>query len=85
MLLALRSQDPADARLHELLGADLRHDDALHAEALELLRGHDAMRQAREHTRQVGAEAGRAARAAAAGPAKEALLALVEGVVDRVG
>ena len=28
VLLALRSGDPADARLHELLRADLRHDDA---------------------------------------------------------
>jgi heptaprenyl diphosphate synthase len=85
VLLALRSVDPADARLHELLGADLRHDDALHAEALELLRGHDAMRQAREHTRKVGAEAAALLAPLPSGPAKEALLALVEGVVDRVG
>ena len=85
VLLALRSQDPADARLHELLGTDLRHDDVLHAEALQLLRGHDAMRQAREHTRQVGAEAAQLLAPLPAGPAKEALLALVEGVVERVG
>ena len=86
VLLALRSDDPADARLHELLRADLRHDDALHAEALGLLRRHDAMRLAREHTRQVGAEAGGAARAAAAERGQGgAARASVEGVVDRVG
>jgi heptaprenyl diphosphate synthase len=85
VLLAMRSQDPADARLRELLGTDLRHDDALHAEALQLLRGHDAMRQAREQTRQVGADAAELLAPLSAGPAKEALLALVEGVVDRVG
>jgi heptaprenyl diphosphate synthase len=85
VLLALRSEDPADARLRELLGTDLRSDDALHAEALQLLRGHDAMRRAREHTRQVGAEAAELLAPLPAGPAKEALLALVEGVVERVG
>ena len=85
VLLAMRSEDPADARLQELLGTDLRHDDDLHAEALHLLRGHAAMRQAREHTRRVGAEAAQLLAPLPAGPAKEALLALVEGVVERVG
>ena len=42
VLLARRSTDPADARLLELLDADLT-DDALHAEALDLLRKHPAM------------------------------------------
>lgn len=45
MLYALRSGDPADARLHELLATDL-DDDARHAETLALLRAHPAMREA---------------------------------------
>ncbi|WP_340540832.1 polyprenyl synthetase family protein [Nocardioides sp. GXZ039] len=48
VLLALASTDPADARLHELLRADLT-DDALHAEALALLRAHPAMDEARAY------------------------------------
>ena len=45
MLLALRSEDPADDRLKSLLGRPLP-DDAEHAEALSLLRAHPAMDQA---------------------------------------
>nr|WP_122819215.1 polyprenyl synthetase family protein [Nocardioides pantholopis] len=48
VLMARASTDPADARLLELLDADLA-DDALHAEALELLRRHPAMDQARAY------------------------------------
>jgi heptaprenyl diphosphate synthase len=48
VLLARRSKDPADARLLELLDADLT-DDALHAEALDLLRKHPAMEEARSY------------------------------------
>ncbi len=47
-LLARRSTDPADARLLELLDADLA-DDALHAETLDLLRKHPAMDEARSY------------------------------------
>jgi heptaprenyl diphosphate synthase len=47
-LMALASTDPADARLHELLRADLSDDD-LHAEALGLLRKHPAIDQARAY------------------------------------
>ena len=43
-----RLQDPADARLLELLDADLTDDD-LHAEALDLLRKHPAMDEARAY------------------------------------
>ncbi|QBX54893.1 polyprenyl synthetase family protein [Nocardioides seonyuensis] len=46
ILMAKASTDPADARLLELLSADLT-DDALHAEALDLLRKHSAMQEAR--------------------------------------
>jgi heptaprenyl diphosphate synthase len=48
VLMALASTDPADARLHELLRADLT-DDRLHAEALALLREHPALDQARTY------------------------------------
>ncbi|MFB9313203.1 polyprenyl synthetase family protein [Nocardioides plantarum] len=48
VLMALASTDPADARLRELLRADLT-DDALHAEALGLLRQHPALEQARAY------------------------------------
>ncbi|HEY5248431.1 MAG TPA: polyprenyl synthetase family protein, partial [Dermatophilaceae bacterium] len=58
VLLVLRSADPADDRLRELIGAgsDLRVD-ALHAEALGLLRAHPAMDEARERTNAVALEA----------------------------
>ncbi len=56
VLLAKRSTDPADARLLELLDADLT-DDALHAEALDLLRKHPAMVQARAYVLERAAEA----------------------------
>jgi heptaprenyl diphosphate synthase len=48
VLMARTSTDPADARLLELLDADLT-DDALHAEALDLLRKHPAMDDARAY------------------------------------
>jgi heptaprenyl diphosphate synthase len=48
VLMARTSTDPADARLLELLDADLT-DDALHAEALDLLRKHPAMDEARAY------------------------------------
>ena len=55
-LLAMRSTDPGDARLLELLGSDLT-DDALHAEALGLLRKHPAMEEARAYVLERAAEA----------------------------
>jgi len=48
VLMARASTDPADARLLELLAADLT-DDQLHAEALDLLRRHSAMHEARAY------------------------------------
>ncbi len=56
VLIARRSTDPADARLLELLDADLS-DDALHAEALGLLRAHSAMAEARAYVVGLAAEA----------------------------
>jgi heptaprenyl diphosphate synthase len=56
VLMARTSTDPADARLLELLDADLTDDD-LHAEALDLLRKHAAMDQARSYVVARAAEA----------------------------
>ncbi|GDX31619.1 geranylgeranyl pyrophosphate synthase [Actinomycetes bacterium] len=83
-LMALGSQDPADGRLRELLGRPLP-DDAEHAEALALLRGHVALDEAR-------AEAGRWADEARSvldplpeGAPKSALATLCDYVVTRTG
>jgi heptaprenyl diphosphate synthase len=85
ILRAKESTDPADARLLELLHADLSDDDDGVAEALALLRGHSALDRAREETYAVA----RAARALLdplpASDAKSALQALALSVVDRVG
>jgi heptaprenyl diphosphate synthase len=51
VLHVLRSTDPDDAHLRELLVSDLS-DDARHAEALALLRAHPAMGRARADLRQ---------------------------------
>ncbi len=68
VLIARRSTDPDDARLLELLDADLT-DDALHAEALALLRVHPAMDEARAYVVNL------------AGEAKDLLKVLPEGAV----
>jgi heptaprenyl diphosphate synthase len=92
VLLVRQSTDPANDRLRWLLDADLR-DDALHAEALELLRVHPAMGEARERTNAVALEA-RELLAPLAGGQPEgtaahdsvcALRALVVSVVNRAG
>jgi heptaprenyl diphosphate synthase len=81
-LLALASKDPADARLQELLGADLT-DDALHAEALGLLRRHPALDEARAFV-QARADEARALLAPLPDiPARAALEALCDLVVSR--
>ncbi|MCY7402264.1 MAG: polyprenyl synthetase family protein [Nocardioides sp.] len=66
--LCRASADPDDARLLELLEADLT-DDALHAETLALLRRHPAMQQARDYV------------LARAEEAKQHLVVLPEGSV----
>ena len=68
VLLARRSADPADARLLELLAGDLSGDD-LHAEALDLLRKHPAIDEARAYV------------LAQAQEAKALLIALPDGAV----
>ena len=84
VIYAKASNEPADARLRELLGGDLR-DDARHAEALRLLRIHPALDRAREQTRAVGAQALAALDPLPGSDAKTALVALVDSVVERVG
>jgi heptaprenyl diphosphate synthase len=77
--------DPADARLLELLGADLSADHTALAEALDLLRAHPALEQAREETYAVAREAQALLDPLPDGDAKAALQALALSVVDRVG
>jgi heptaprenyl diphosphate synthase len=94
VLLVRRSADPGDDRLQRLVasGYDLR-DDALHAEALGLLRAHPAMGEARERTNAVARQAQQllaplAVGFAADSPAQDAMTALsslVESVVNRAG
>jgi heptaprenyl diphosphate synthase len=99
VLLVRRSADPADDRLKELIGggsglrgdlSDLR-DDALRAEALDLLRAHPAMGEARERTNVVARQAQELLTPLAMGlapgtPARDAMTALsslVESVINR--
>ena len=84
VLNALASSDPADAELQELLLSDLKDQDRLDR-ALELLRSHPAMEQAREETIAVGRGAVEALAPLPESDAKAALVALMEGVVTRVG
>ncbi|MGW5261963.1 polyprenyl synthetase family protein [Microbispora sp. NPDC004025] len=83
VLYALTSDDPADERLRALLSGPVAEEDV--EEALRLLRAHRAMDQAREElTRWIGR-----AKSALAGlpdiPARTALIALCDYVVDRTG
>jgi heptaprenyl diphosphate synthase len=86
VLFALAGDDPAEARLRELLAEPLE-DDALHAEALDLLRSSTAMTSARaEVTR--WAEAARAELAPLCdlvpGPAAAAATAALSALCDAV-
>ena len=83
VLLAKRSTDPADARLLELLDADLT-DDALHAEALDLLRKHRAMDEARAYVLERAREAQQLLQVLPDGsPVRAALDAFAEIVATR--
>ena len=83
VLYALTSDDPADERLRALLSGPVAEEDV--EETLTLLRAHRAMDQAREElTRWIDR-----AKAALAGlpdiPARTALIALCDYVVERTG
>ncbi len=83
VLLARRADDPADRRLRELLDRDLATDDAGHAEALTLLRDHNAVALATEHTRAVAHQARDMLAPLGDTPAGRALAGLATSVVDR--
>lgn len=82
VLLARASSDPADARLQELLAGPIADADEV-AEAVTLLRAHDAMDAAQAHTDQVADEARALLASIGEGPVIDALVALVDGVASR--
>jgi heptaprenyl diphosphate synthase len=83
-LYALRSDDPADARLRELVSRPLADDDE-HAEALLLLRKSPAMDDARDSLRSYVAAARRNLASLPEAPAKRAFMTLAEQLVSRTG
>jgi heptaprenyl diphosphate synthase len=82
VLMARASARPEDARLIQLLDADLS-DDALHAEALELLRAHPAMAEARAYVVSRATEAKALLTALPPGAVREALEAFADVVATR--
>jgi heptaprenyl diphosphate synthase len=82
VLMARASARPEDARLLQLLDADLA-DDALHAEALALLRAHPTLVQARAYVIARAAEAKARLTALPEGPVREALEAFADVVATR--
>ncbi|WP_067490820.1 polyprenyl synthetase family protein [Actinomadura hibisca] len=83
-VLAGVGSGPDDARLRELLVADLT-DDTLHAEALTLLRAHPAMERARADLRQWAEDARNELLTLPAIPARDAFTGLCDYVVSRTG
>ncbi len=81
-LMLRASTDSADGRLLALLDADLSDDDDL-AEALQLLRAHRVMDDAREVVRQRAEVARSWLAPLPAGPAKDALADLCDAVISR--
>jgi heptaprenyl diphosphate synthase len=84
VLLVLAQQDAASARLRGLLAGDLS-DEARLAEALQLLREHPAMVQARARMTSYAEQARAVAGGLPAVPAREALLSLTDFVLARTG
>lgn len=84
VLIANRSTDPADARLQQLLASDLQ-DDALHAEALQLLRAHPAMGEAQRYVVDLAQEAKGLLKVLPEGPVRGALEAFADAVATRNG
>ena len=82
VLIARRSTDPADARLLDLLAADLTDDD-LHAEALRLLRAHPAMAEARAYVVNLAGEAKALLKVLPEGSVRTALEAFADVVATR--
>jgi heptaprenyl diphosphate synthase len=82
VLMARAANDPADARLIELLDGDLTDDDR-HAEVLDLLRKHPAMDQARAYVVARAHEAKAKLAVLPAGPVRDALEAFADVVAVR--
>ncbi len=82
VLMARASTDPADARLLELLAADLTDDD-LHAETLDLLRKHPAMTQAHDYVVARATEAKALLTVLPIGPVRTALETFADLVATR--
>ncbi len=82
VLIARRSVEPGDARLLELLDADLS-DDTLHAETLALLRAHPAMAEARAYVVNLAGEAKAVLKVLPEGPARTALESFADAVAIR--
>jgi heptaprenyl diphosphate synthase len=83
-LIALASTDEQSARLRDLLAKPLT-DDAEHAEALALLRQHPALDEARAYVQKQADEAAALLNTLAPGSARDALQALCDAVVTRLG
>jgi heptaprenyl diphosphate synthase len=82
VLIARGTARPEDSRLVELLDGDLT-DDALHAEALGLLRAHPAIDQARDYVIARAAEAKALLTALPEGPVRTALESFADVVATR--
>jgi heptaprenyl diphosphate synthase len=82
VLLAQASADAGDARLLELLAGDLS-DDARHAEALDLLRKHPAMDEARAYVVARAEEAKQRLAVLDEGPVRTALEGFADVVATR--
>jgi heptaprenyl diphosphate synthase len=80
--MAQRSTSPDDARLLELLASDLT-DDTRHSEALDLLRRHPAMAEARAYVLQIATEAQQALTVLPPGPVRDALDAFAVLIATR--
>jgi heptaprenyl diphosphate synthase len=82
VLMAQASTEPRDSRLLELLAGDLS-DDTRHAEALDLLRNHPALEEARGYVIAQAREAKQLLRALPDGPVRQALEAFADVVAVR--
>jgi heptaprenyl diphosphate synthase len=82
VLMARRSTAPEDARLLELLDGELTDDD-LHAEALDLLRKHPAMDEARRYVLDRAREAQDLLKVLPEGPVRDALDAFAVLIATR--
>ncbi|HYN93953.1 MAG TPA: polyprenyl synthetase family protein [Pilimelia sp.] len=83
--LAADEADAASARLREILSAGPVTDDAMHAEALGLLRESAALKQARETVRMYAEDARSRLAPLPASPARRAMESLCDFIADRTG